>query len=348
MAQTRIRCAIIGASGYTGAELIRLLRSHPHADIAALSANSHAGQHMQDVFPHLFYDTLPPLTTTEAINFDDIDVAFCCLPHATSQKIIATLPKHLKIIDLSADFRLVDAEAYRHWYGEEHHAPALQAEALYGLTEHYRTDLPNHRLIANPGCYPTCSLLPLLPLAKAGMLEADPVIIDAKSGVSGAGRTIKQGMLYNEVSEGMTAYSVNHHRHMGELHQELGLALGAQPSITFVPHLIPQKRGMVATIYARLQSGYDINAARAQLHQTYANEPFVHLMPQGNVPSTHSVRGSNHCLINIFAGSDARSIILISVIDNLMKGASGQAVQNMNLLCGFPETEGLMGSALFP
>lgn len=348
MTKTRIRCAIIGASGYTGAELIRLLHSHPHAEIAALSANSHAGQQMQDVFPHLFYDALPPLTSTEAIHFDDIDVAFCCLPHATSQKIIATLPKHLKIIDLSADFRLADVEAYRHWYGEDHHAPALQAEAIYGLTEHYRADLPNHRLIANPGCYPTCSLLPLLPLAKAGMLEADPIIIDAKSGVSGAGRAIKQGMLYNEVSEGMTAYSVNHHRHMGELHQELSLALGVQPRITFVPHLIPQKRGMVTTIYARLTSGYDITAARAQLHQTYEYEPFVHLMPQGNVPSTHSVRGSNHCLMNIFAGSDARSIILISVIDNLMKGASGQAVQNMNLLCGLPETEGLMGGALFP
>jgi N-acetyl-gamma-glutamyl-phosphate reductase len=348
MTTQKIRIAILGASGYTGAELIRLLLTHPYAEITALTANAHAGQEMAAVFPHLRGADLPKLITIEELQTDALDLVFCCLPHATTQKVIAGLPDYLKIIDLSADFRLRDVAEYKRWYGEVHQAPILQGQAVYGLTEHYRELIPESRLIANPGCYPTCSLLPLIPFAKAGILDVSQVIIDAKSGVSGAGRSIKQNLLFNEVSEGMQPYGVNNHRHIGEITQELTAFADEVANITFVPHLIPQRRGMIATIYVRLQQGININTARQILEKAYKDESFVHVLPEGEVPSTHSVRASNYCHMNLFAGSSSDDIILISAIDNLMKGASGQAVQNMNLLYGWEETLGLAGGAIFP
>jgi N-acetyl-gamma-glutamyl-phosphate reductase len=342
MAST-LNIAILGASGYTGAELIRLCLQHPHVHIAALSANTYAGQSIAEVFPHLGGHDLPMLEMIEAIDFTAIDVVFCCLPHATTQAIIPTLPKHVTIIDLSADFRLHDLAAYEYWYGHTHAAPELQKEAVYALTEHYAAQVKKARLIANPGCYPTCSLLPLLPLKQAGLLNlSHAIIVDAKSGVTGAGRSVKQNLLFNEVSEGTTPYSINQHRHKAELEQELG-----SKNITFVPHLLPQKRGMIATIYANLKNG-TANEARQTLQDFYAPHPFVTVLKAGDGPSTHHVRGSNQCHIGVFEGASVDNIILISVIDNLMKGASGQALHNMNIRFGFTETLGLTSGVLFP
>jgi N-acetyl-gamma-glutamyl-phosphate reductase len=339
---------ILGASGYTGAELIRLLYQHPHARIVALTANAQAGQEAEVIFPHLRGLHLPAMVTMDEVDFTDIDVVFCCLPHATTQSIIRRLPTHLKIIDLSADFRLRDVNDYARWYGAPHQAEELQREAVYGLSEHYRDAISKARLVANPGCYPTCSLLPLIPLLKDGLIDARNIIIDAKSGVSGAGRAVKQHLLYNEVAEGMAAYGVNNHRHIGELTQEITAFAGAPAGITFVPHLVPMRRGMSATLYVQLTAKVTVAQLRTSLQDAYADAPFVHLLPAGEVPSTHAVRGSNHCHIGVFAGSTPTQAILVSVIDNLMKGASGQAVHNMNLMYGFSETTGLTHSAVFP
>ncbi len=338
-----INIAILGASGYTGAELIRLLGTHPHANISALTANAHAGNPIADVFPHLGRGNLPDLITIEEVDFSTIDVVFCCLPHATSQPVIRDLPDHLKVIDLSADFRLRDSALYTKWYDKPHQAETLQQEAVYGLSEHYREQIRTARLIANPGCYPTCSLLPLLPLTRAGMIAKENIIIDAKSGVTGAGRSVKQNLLFNEVSEGTTPYGVNQHRHIAELQQEIGT-----DAITFVPHLLPQRRGMITTIYVTLNEGITQTDLRRCLEDTYQNEPFTHLLAEGIAPTTHAVRGSNHCHINLFAGATPRQAILISAIDNLMKGASGQALHNMNMMLGLDETLGLQGGVVFP
>ena len=343
-----VNIAILGASGYTGAELIRLLCQHPYAHITALIANTQAGQAAEAIFPHLRGLTLPPVVAMEDVDFSTIDLVFCCLPHATTQMILKSLPQHLRIIDLSADFRLRDPLEYAKWYGTPHQAEALQAEAVYGLSEHYRDAITTARLVANPGCYPTCALLPLIPLLKQRLIAVDKLIIDTKSGVSGAGRAVKQNLLYNEVAEGMSAYGVNQHRHIGELTQEISAFAGDLASVTFVPHLIPMRRGMSTAIYIRLNEGASLPELRGSLHSAYIDSPFVHLLPEGEVPSTHSVRGTNHCHINLFAGSTPDQAIIISVIDNLVKGASGQAIQNMNIMYGFDETLGLTQSAVFP
>jgi N-acetyl-gamma-glutamyl-phosphate reductase len=340
--------AILGASGYTGAELIRLLRQHPNVRIKALAANTQAGQTAAAIFPHLSGMGLPDMVAMEEVDFSTIHTVFCCLPHATSQTIIRDLPHHLNIIDLSADFRLRDPLQYQQWYGEPHKAEALQREAVYGLSEHYRDAVRKARLIANPGCYPTCSLLPLIPLLKAQLVSPQHIIIDAKSGVSGAGRSVKQNLIYNEVAEGLTPYSVNHHRHMGELAQEISFFASAEASVTFVPHLVPMRRGMISTLYVHLTHGATLAQLREVLLAAYNIEPFVQLLPEGHAPSTHSVRGTNHCHIGVFEGATPEQAILVSAIDNLIKGASGQAIQNMNLMQGWNETLGLEQTALFP
>ena len=345
---TTLNIAILGASGYTGAELIRLLHHHPHVRIAALTAHAQAGQSAEAIFPHLSGLGLPDMVAMEEVDFSTIDIVFCCLPHATTQTVIRDLPPHLKIIDLSADFRLRNADDYQRWYGETHQAEALQREAVYGLTEHYRATIRSARIIANPGCYPTCSLLPLIPLLKERLISPQHIIIDAKSGVSGAGRSIQQNLLYNEVAEGLIPYSVNHHRHMGELTQEITAFAGAEALVTFVPHLIPMRRGMIATLYVHLTEGTTTHHLRKSLHAAYQLEPFVQLLLTGQSPSTHSVRGTNQCHINVFEGSTPHQAILVSAIDNLVKGASGQAIHNMNVMCGMLETVSLTQSAVFP
>ena len=336
--------AILGASGYTGAELVRLITTHPSLKITALSADRKAGQAMADVFPHLRHLDLPTLQTIEDIDFSDIELAFCALPHGLTHGFAKTMPAHLKVVDLSADFRLRDAADYKKWYGIDHTAMDIQPTVAYGLPEVYRADIEKAQITANTGCYVATSLLPLIPLLRAGAVDPAGLVIDAKSGVSGAGRSLSEGNLYCEVNDGFKAYGVAHHRHMGELDQELSLAAGVPVAPSFTPHLLPMSRGMMATIYA---TG-DADAVHKVLHDTYAAAPFVQVLPLGKTPATQHVRGSNLCHIGVVADRAPGRVIIVSVLDNLMKGASGQALQNANLMLGLPETEGLMLTPVFP
>jgi len=343
-----IKTAILGASGYTGAELVRLLLRHPSFEIAAMTADRHAGRGIGEVFPHLAGHDLPSLSRIEDVDWPSVDSVFCGLPHGTTQEVVAGLPERLKIVDLSADFRLFDPATYAEWYGHEHRAPALQRDAVYGLTELHRESVRAARLVANPGCYPTSVELPLVPLLAEGLIEADDIIIDAKSGVSGAGRAAKEGTLFTEVSEGMHAYGVANHRHMPEIEQELSAAAGRAVTVNFTPHLVPMNRGILSSIYVRLAKGVSADALRAHLEQRYKGERFVRVLPAGASPATRHVRGSNYCFIGIFADRVPGRAIVLSAIDNLVKGASGQAVQNMNLMWGMDERLALEQEPLFP
>jgi N-acetyl-gamma-glutamyl-phosphate reductase len=348
----KARIGILGASGYTGAELVRLLLRHPRAEIAVLTADRRAGKPMAEVFPQFAPFALPTLTAIEGADWKSLglDLAFCALPHGTTQKVIADLlarAPDTKVVDLSADFRLADPAAYARWYGHEHAAPALQKEAVYGLTEVYRSQIKAARLVANPGCYTTCAELALIPLLKANAIDPDEIVIDAKSGMTGAGRAAKEEMLFSEVSEGFHAYGVGHHRHMSELDQEFTRAAGREVIVSFTPHLVPMNRGIFSTIYVRgpKASPEDLHAL---LSKAYANEPFVHVLPMRTVPQTRHVRGSNMTFIGVVPDRVAGRAIVCSALDNLTKGASGQAVQNMNVMLGYPETMGLEQVALFP
>ncbi len=336
--------AILGASGYTGAELVRVLATHPTMRVAALAADRKAGMAMGAVFPHLRHLELPELTKIDQIDFSAIDLAFCALPHATSQEVIAALPRDLKIVDLSADFRLRDPAVYAEWYGHAHMALELQSEAVYGLTEFYREDICRARLVAGTGCNAATGLYAVLPLLDANLIDPDEIIIDLATGVSGAGRSAKEGMLHAEVSEGVHAYNVGRHRHIAEFEQEFTKVAGRPVTCTFTPHLLPQNRGILATIHVRGEA----SAIHEALNSRYANEPFLYVLPFGEVPATRHVRGSNLCHIGVVADRRPGRTIVFSVLDNLMKGASGQAVQNANLLLGLDETAGLMMAPLFP
>jgi N-acetyl-gamma-glutamyl-phosphate reductase len=348
----KAKIGVLGASGYTGAELLRLLLRHPQAEIALLTADRRAGKPMAEVFPQFAPYALPVLSAIEAADWPAtaLDLAFCALPHGTTQKVIADLlarAPHTKVVDLSADFRIADPAAYAKWYGHAHAAPELQKEAVYGLTEIYRDKIRTARLVANPGCYTTCAELALMPLLKAKAIDPDEIVIDAKSGMTGAGRAAKEEMLFSEVSEGFHAYGVGHHRHMAELDQEFSRAAGRDVVVTFTPHLVPMNRGILSTIYVRgpKASPQDLQALLAKV---YAAEPFVHVLPFGTVPQTRHVRGSNMTFIGVAADRIGGRAIICSALDNLTKGASGQAVQNMNVMLGFAETTGIDQVALFP
>ena len=343
-----LRTAILGASGYTGAELIRFIKRHPAFDLTVITGERQAGKPMAAVFPHLGIDNLPDLIKLDQVDFSAIDFVFCALPHGTTQEVIAGLPEHVKIVDLSADFRLTNKTVYQEWYGKEHGAPALQGQAVYGLTEFHRPALAMARLVANPGCYPTASLLPLLPLLRDRLIDPHDIVIDAKSGVSGAGRGEKLGSLFAEVAEGMHPYGVGKHRHMPEIEQELSAAAGEPLIVAFTPHLVPMNRGMLATCYVRTQEGIEFPQLRASLMEDYDEEPFVHVLDEGVVPATRHVRGTNHCFINVFEDRREGGAIITSVIDNLVKGASGQAIQNANVMLGLNEITGLTDGALIP
>ncbi|MGR3549339.1 N-acetyl-gamma-glutamyl-phosphate reductase [Pseudooceanicola sp.] len=339
------KIAIIGASGYTGAELIRLISSHPGMEVAALAANSKAGQKMSEVFPFLRHLDLPQLVTWEQIDYSGIDLCFCALPHKTSQEVISQLPADMKIVDLSADFRLRDPADYKKWYGNDHAATNMQAEAVYGLTEFYRDDIAQARLVAGTGCNAATGQFALRPLIAAGVIELDNIILDMKCAVSGAGRSLKENLLHAELSEGYNAYAVGGtHRHLGEFDQEFSAIAGREVRIQFTPHLLPVNRGILSTGYV---SG-DAAAIHAAFEKTYGYEPFVQVLPFGQMPSTHDVRGSNFVHIGVAADRIEGRAIVVTVLDNLCKGSSGQAVQNANLMLGLPETEGLMMAPLFP
>ena len=343
-----IRAAVLGASGYTGADLIRLAARHPALKITALIAKGHAGQSLAQVFPHLASLDLPPLVSSDQVDWSKVDVVFCGLPHGTAHSEIAKLPKRIKIIDMSADFRLRDPATYAEWYANEHSAPALLKEAVYGLTEHYRDKIKSARLVACPGCYPTAVLLALLPLAKAKLIALDDIIIDAKSGVSGAGRTLKQNILFAEAGVGLSPYGIGNHRHVPEIEQELGLAAGTPVTVNFTPHLAPMARGELCTCYVRLAGKASASDLRKALSKAYADSPFVRIVEEGVIPATQHVRGSNFCHIGIFADRIKGRVIVVSAIDNLVKGSAGRALQNFNLMYGFEETTGLEQLPLFP
>ncbi len=347
---TRKKIGIIGASGYTGADAARLLARHPGVEIMALTANTHAGKMMDEVFPHFFMLDLPRLVEWEKVDWTQLDAAFCGLPHGTTQEITAAViaaNPAIKILDMSADFRLRDMSVYAQWYGHEHRAPGLQSEAVYGLTEFYREKIAAARLVACPGCYPTAALLALVPLAREKLIDANDIVIDAKSGVTGSGRGLKQNTLFSEAGEGLSPYSVGTHRHAPEIEQEIGVAAGASVTVNFTPHLIPMSRGELCTSYVKL-TGATPDDLRAALEKAYRDEPFVHVARKGVVPQTQNVRGSNYVQIGVFADRIKNRAIVISVLDNLVKGSAGQAMQNMNLMLGFPETAGLEQIALFP
>jgi N-acetyl-gamma-glutamyl-phosphate reductase len=344
---------ILGASGYTGSECARLLLRHPRVDIILLTADRRAGLAMRDVFPQFSPFALPQLVSIDSIDWTTagLDLVFAALPHATTQKVIKHLlgtAPHIKVVDLSADFRLGDPAAYARWYGHEHHAPELQKEAVYGLVEVYRDAIGRARLVANPGCYTTCAQLPLVPLLRAKAIDPDEIIIDAKSGMTGAGRAAKEAMLFSEVSEGFHAYGVGHHRHMAELDQELSKAAERTVIVTFTPHLVPMNRGILSTIYVRGRQEHLVGELHAILLKAYGKEAFVHVLPLGELPQTRHVRGSNMTFIGVTQDRIPGRAIIVSALDNLVKGAAGQAVQNMNLMLGFAETTGLEQIALFP
>jgi N-acetyl-gamma-glutamyl-phosphate reductase len=349
----KAKIGVLGASGYTGSELVRLLIAHPQVEIALLTADRRAGQEMRQVFPQFSPYALPQLASLEGFDWAaaKLDLAFCALPHGTTQTVIkgllASAPS-TKVVDLSADFRLADPATYARWYGHEHHAVELQREAVYGLSEVYREAVRGARLVANPGCFTTSAELPLIPLLKAGAIDTDEIVIDAKSGMTGGGRAAKEAMLFSEVSEGTHAYAVGHHRHMPEIDQELTKAAGREVVSTFTPHLMPMNRGILSTIYVRGLTGRSPADLHAILAKAYAQESFVHVLPLGETPQTRHVRGSNMTFIGVVGDRKPGRAIVISALDNLVKGASGQAVQNMNLMLGFPEQTGLAQVAMFP
>jgi len=350
MSDAKARIAVLGASGYTGSELVRLLLRHPRVEIVALTADRKAGQTMAEVFPQFAPFPLPKLVTIDEVDFSAVDLVFCALPHATTQVVIKKVfeaAPGVKVVDLSADFRLKDPGAYEQWYGHPHAALELQQEAVFGLVEIYRDEIRKARLVANPGCHSTTAILPLVPLLEAGAVEPESIVVDSKTGMSGAGRAAKEAMLFSEVSEGIHAYAVSGHRHMGELDQEFSKAAGRPVTPMFVPVLAPMNRGIYATIYLRT-TGARAEDLHALLADYYKGEPFVHVMPFGQVPQSRHVRGSNMVMLGVVADRVPGRAIVISTLDNLVKGASGQAVQNMNLVLGFPETLGLEQIALMP
>ncbi|MEM7506477.1 MAG: N-acetyl-gamma-glutamyl-phosphate reductase [Pseudomonadota bacterium] len=338
------KIAILGASGYTGAELVRLIATHPGMEIAAMTADRKAGQQMGTVFPHLRHLDLPGLIRIEDLDLSGIDLVFCALPHGTTQEVIAALPLDMKIVDLSADFRLRDPAVYAEWYGHEHRALHLQGEAVYGLTEFYRDEIRAARLVAGTGCNAATGMYPVLPALEAGVIDPDEIVIDIITGVSGAGRAPKEATLYSEVAEGIHAYNVAKHRHSAEFDQEFSRIAGRTVLSSFTPHLGPYNRGELATCYVKGDAG-EIHAA---MSARYADETFLHVLPLGESPHTRHVRGSNLCHVGVVADRVPGRAILFSALDNLVKGASGQAIQNANLVLGLEETAGLMQAPLFP
>lgn len=339
------RIAILGASGYTGAELVRLIATHSQMQIVALSGDRKAGMAMAEVFPFLRHLDLPRLCKIEEIDFSHVDLAFCALPHATSQAVIKALPADLRVVDLSADFRLRDVKAYEKWYGQPHAAPELQKEAVYGLTEFYRDDIRSARLVAGTGCNAATGQYALRPLIEAGCIDLDDILIDLKAGVSGAGRSLKENLLHAELSEGTHAYSAGgKHRHLGEFDQEFSALAGRPVMVQFTPHLSPMNRGILASVYVKGDPGQVWEV----LESRYALEPFIEVLPFGALPSTRDIRGSNYCHIGVIGDRIPGRTLVVAALDNLTKGSSGQAIQNANLMLDLDETAGLMLAPVFP
>jgi len=342
-----IRAGIVGGTGYTGVELLRILAAHPDVDVTVVTSRTDAGLRVDALYPSLRkrIDAVFSLPDVEILA--QCDVVFFATPNGTAMLMAEELLEHgVKVIDLSADFRLQDAEEWRCWYGIEHACPDLIKKAVYGLPEVNREAIKQAELIACPGCYPTAVQLGFLPLIESGLVDTQHLIADVKSGVSGAGRKAELAMLMSETGESFKAYSAGGHRHLPEIVQGLARAAGCCVNLTFVPHLTPMIRGIHATLYGRLTS--DAADIQALYQQRYNNEPFVDVLPQGSHPDTRNVRGSNNCQMSIHQPQGGQTVVVLSVIDNLVKGASGQAIQAMNLMFGFEESQGLNALALYP
>jgi N-acetyl-gamma-glutamyl-phosphate reductase len=345
-----MKVAVVGASGYTGLELLRILLRHPQFEIAAITSEQRAGQALGAAFPSLRgqlaldFEAADPSALAGRVEF-----AFTALPHAASAPSVRELrAAGVAVADLSADFRLRDLETYRSWYGE-HAAPELLASAVYGLPELYRDSLRGAQLVAVPGCYPTSVLLPLTPLLRAGLVQPTGLHVDAKSGVSGAGRKLEAQYLFAELAANCRAYKPGYaHRHAPEIEQEASAAAGAEARITFVPHLLPAVRGIATSVYARPMGRCTADDARAVLEEAYRGERFVRVLPAGETPSLQAVRGSNFCDVAVFGDARNDTLVLLSALDNLVKGAGGQAVQCANLMCGLAEETGLLEAPLVP
>ncbi len=342
------KAAVLGASGYTGCDLLRFLLVHPGIEVAYLTAEKHAGKNISEVFPHLsgFLDMeLMPLEPDSVPR--DIEIVFLALPHGASGRVVRELyDRDIKIIDLGADFRL-SHETYREWYGE-HPCAELIPEAAYGIPEINRKRIKEAKLVANPGCYPTSAILALAPLLENSLIETESIIVDSKSGVSGAGRSPSLDYHFCEVNEGVKAYKVGEHRHMPEIEEVLSNYSGLDVKVSFTPHLIPMDRGILSTIYVRLKEEKTTEDLIGLYKEYYEGERFVRIAPEKSYPSTLQVRGSNFCDMGMRATPDGKSAVIVSVIDNLVKGASGAAVQNMNLMAGFDESTGLEIPPVFP
>jgi N-acetyl-gamma-glutamyl-phosphate reductase len=334
-----IKVGVVGGTGYTGVELLRLLMQHPQVELRAITSRADAGTPVNRMFPSLRgYVDLDFVHPDEA-HLDQCDLVFFATPNGIAmQQTRALLDAGVRVIDLAADFRIQDVAVWEKWYGMSHACPGLVAEAVYGLPEVNREKIKGARLVANPGCYPTAVQLGFIPLLEAGLAEDANLIADAKSGVSGAGRKAEVGFLFSEDSDNFRAYGVPGHRHLPEIRQGLARAAQHEVGLTFVPHLTPMIRGIHATLYARLKQDADLQSL---FEQRYAAEPFVDVLPAGSHPETRSVRGANSCRIAVHRPQDGDTVVVLSVIDNLVKGAAGQAVQNMNIMFGLPETMAL-------
>ena len=347
---SKLRIAIVGSSGYTGGELYRILLHHPSAQVTAVTSERSAGKPITDLFPHLagLTDLRCEPLDPEAIA-RKADLAFLALPHVTAQEAAYRLHGlGVKVVDLSADYRLHDAALYEQWYEHRHQYPDLLKSAVYGLPELHREKIRTAALIANPGCYPTSAILGLAPVLAKKLVDLGTIVIDSKSGVSGAGRSPGLPYHFPEANEAFMAYKVGSHRHTPEIEQELSGIAGAPVTVSFTPHLVPMNRGILSTLYGRLVSPTDTAGLHGLYAEFYRNEPFVRVLPPGQFPNVRNVRGSNFCDIGVHADQRTGRAVIVTAIDNLVKGASGQAVQNMNLLCGFEETAGLRFAALFP
>lgn len=341
-----IKVGIVGGTGYTGVELLRLLAAHPQVALQVITSRADAGTLVSQMFPSLRGYVDLSFTHPDQARLEQCDLVFFATPSGIAmQQVRALLEAGVKVIDLAADFRLQDIAAWEKWYGLTHACPDLVGEAVYGLPEVNRAKIKQARLVANPGCYPTAIQLGFIPLLEAGVIETDSLIADAKSGVSGAGRKAEIDLLFSEASDNFKAYGVAGHRHLPEIRQGLANVSGKPVGLTFVPHLTPMNRGLHATLYGKLKRETDLQAL---FEQRYANEPFVDVMPAGSHPETRSVRGANHCRIAVHRPQGGDTVVVLSVIDNLVKGAAGQAVQNMNIMFGLPEASALNNIPLIP
>lgn len=341
-----IKVGIVGATGYTGAELLRLLATHPQARIHVVTSRGEEGKPVTSLFPNLRGYADYTFSSPDTAALGECKIVFFATPNGTAMNLVpALLEKGIKVIDLSADFRLKDAALWSKWYGQPHAAAGLLEQAVYGLPELNRSAIAKAGLVANPGCYPTAIILSLVPLLEAGIVNTGSIIADAKSGISGAGRKASLTHLYTETSETFRAYSVSGHRHLPEICQVLNMMTPDPVGLTFVPHLVPMIRGIHATVYAQLLKVADIQKL---YEDRYRDEPFVDVMPAGSHPETRSVRGNNVCRLAVHTPQNGNTLVVLSVIDNLVKGAAGQAVQNMNLMCGLDEKTGLEIPALSP